>query len=198
MFSDMKQITRKEVYRYLGYGRTDPDEPVLTLVEECCARLVEEARPVSVYRRFPVNVDTESGQIEIGEDMRVRSRDLAKNMAGCEEAYLFAATLGPVPDRLMREAEEERPAQSLVYHAAGAAYIEDYCDEINSLINQMCLREGLHTKPRFSPGYGNFSLEHQRDFMRILDLENSLGLTLTGSLLLVPEKSVTAVIGLYR
>ena len=62
----------------------------------------------------------------------------------------------------------------------------------------MCLREGLHTKPRFSPGYGDFSLEHQRDFMRILDLENSLGLTLTGSLLLVPEKSVTAVIGLYR
>ena len=49
---------------------------------------------------------------------------------------------------------------------------------------------------RFSAGYGDFSLEHQRDFVRCLDVTRKLGITLSDSLLMTPTKSVTAVIGL--
>ena len=55
---------------------------------------------------------------------------------------------------------------------------------------------GLKLRPRFSPGYGDFSIAHQRDITRELDTARRLGLTVTESLMLAPMKSVTAVIGL--
>ena len=45
---------------------------------------------------------------------------------------------------------------------------------------------------RFSPGYGNWTLNAQKDFFKWLDLQK-LGMSLTSALVLVPEKSVTAV-----
>ncbi|MBP3731219.1 MAG: hypothetical protein J6I40_07110, partial [Mailhella sp.] len=48
---------------------------------------------------------------------------------------------------------------------------------------------------RFSPGYGDFALEHQRDFARFLDMPRNAGISLSDTLLMTPSKSVTAVIG---
>ena len=55
--------------------------------------------------------------------------------------------------------------------------------------------KGRGLRPRFSPGYGDFSIEHQRDIARVLDTARRIGLTVTDSLMLAPMKSVTAVIG---
>ena len=74
--------------------------------------------------------------------------------------------------------------------------IETYCDELNDAIRREAAARGLHCRPRFSPGYGDFSIEHQRDLTLLLDTPRRIGLTVTESLLLAPIKSVTAVIGL--
>ena len=87
-------------------------------------------------------------------------------------------------------------SDAVLYQAAAAAMIETYCDEVNNTIKAEASREGLFCRPRFSPGYGDFSIEHQRDFSRLLDTPRSIGLTVTESCLLAPVKSVTAVIGL--
>ena len=50
------------------------------------------------------------------------------------------------------------------------------------------------TDCRFSPGYGSWLLTAQKDFFRWLNLQN-FGLTLTDGMLLLPEKSVTALAG---
>ena len=48
--------------------------------------------------------------------------------------------------------------------------------------------------PRFSPGYGDFPLDCQKDIFAALDC-GSIGLTLNDNLFMTPSKSVTAVIG---
>ena len=58
--------------------------------------------------------------------------------------------------------------------------------------------EGWYLRPRFSPGYGDFSLNHQTEIISVLQCPKKIGLTLTDSLLMAPAKSVTAVIGLSR
>ena len=50
-------------------------------------------------------------------------------------------------------------------------------------------------RPRFSPGYGDVSLEVQKDFFRLLPCQR-IGLTLMDTLIMSPEKSVTAFIGI--
>ena len=82
--------------------------------------------------------------------------------------------------------------------AAAAAFIEDYCDEVNDALRDEAAAQGMKLRPRFSPGYGDFSIEHQRDIARELDTARRLGLTVTESLMLAPMKSVTAVIGVSR
>ena len=67
---------------------------------------------------------------------------------------------------------------------------------MNEEIRREAAERGLFLRPRFSPGYGDFSLEHQREFFRILEVQKKIGVTLTESLLMMPSKSVTAVIGL--
>ncbi|MBQ1290184.1 MAG: Vitamin B12 dependent methionine synthase activation subunit, partial [Lachnospiraceae bacterium] len=128
--------------------------------------------------------------------MEVRSKGLARNLAGCREVCLLAATIGPGVDLLIRRAQVSAMSRAVIFQAAGAAMIEAYVDGLNEQIRQEARARGLFLRPRFSPGYGDFSLEHQTDFARVLEMQKTCGITLGSSLLMTPSKSVTAVIGL--
>lgn len=51
---------------------------------------------------------------------------------------------------------------------------------------------------RFSPGYGDLPLKHQPDVLRLLEAQKRLGINLTSSGLMIPRKSVTAIMGISR
>lgn len=84
-------------------------------------------------------------------------------------------------------------AHAAAAQAVCAALIESYCDETEA---EIAAAAGLHLKPRFSPGYGDWRLEDQRQLLMLLDCAKRIGLTLTDGYMLTPIKSVTAVIGL--
>ena len=79
--------------------------------------------------------------------------------------------------------------------AAATAMIESYCDEVNTALKESFEKKGLYLRPRFSPGYGDFPLECQRDITSVLETAKRIGIMLTDSLLMTPSKSVTAVMG---
>ena len=56
--------------------------------------------------------------------------------------------------------------------------------------------EGSYLTPPFSPGYGDWDLSVQGRVLDLLTAHKRIGLTLTAGGMLVPEKSVTAVVGL--
>ena len=56
---------------------------------------------------------------------------------------------------------------------------------------------GLAGNWRFSPGYGDCPLSAQRSIVNALNATRLIGLTVTPTSLLMPTKSVTAVIGLF-
>ena len=87
-------------------------------------------------------------------------------------------------------------SKAVVMQAAAVAMLEDYCDEVNRQLKLRYEQDGKYLRPRFSPGYGDFSLECQREIAAALELSKRIGITLTDSLLMVPTKSVTAVIGI--
>lgn len=127
--------------------------------------------------------------------MEIRSRSLSRNLRGCENVYLMAATLGIGPDRLIARASVTHMSRAVILQAASAAMIEAWCDEVNQRIIKEAAAQGLYCRPRFSPGYGDFRLEYQQDFAQILRMQKEIGVSLTESLLMMPSKSVTAVIG---
>lgn len=180
-------ICKKEILRYAGCKETTPE--IEELLEEC----IKEVLPRLSYK---VCYDTLS--LQIADDvcdfgcMSVKSKDLAKNLDGCENIILFAATIGVEIDRLIGRYGHISPAKAMMLQAIGAERIEAVCDAFCEDIEsemQMKLR------PRFSPGYGDVALETQRDIFRVLDCSKCIGIALNDSLLMSPSKSVTAFVG---
>lgn len=194
--SDKIEVKRSEVYRYLGFGHNLPDETTVSLVEDSIRELERVVSPRFFSRSFPLK-HLKDGRLDF-TCFQVESLDLSKNLKDCERVILFAATLGAGPDLLARRYGRLEMSRAVVLQAASAAMIEAWCDRKNEELKEEALRQGEFLRPRFSPGYGDFSLEYQKILTKVLETGKTVGVTLTDSLLMVPSKSVTAVIGAGR
>ena len=166
-------------------------------VEECMELVRGEATPRHIKRGFDI-AQAKEGVILSGAGTLLRGKDIREHLSGCEQAVLMAATLGAGPDTLIRRWERADITRALILDACATQLIEEYCDEIERQIREEVTAVGFMVTGRYSPGYGDFDLEIQPELIAVLDAERKIGLTCTGSLILLPRKSVTAVIGLGR
>ena len=186
----------KEAVRYLGYGRHAVDEHTLALIESSFAELDQSACGRIIYRIFDLEFQ-EDGRIIIGK-LDIYSKNLRKNLNGCEKVIVLGATLGAKVDMLLRKYALGDMARVVTLQACAATMLEEYLDAWQEEEEKKLKTEGYYMRPRFSPGYGDFSIEHQGMILRMLDTAKTIGLTMTDSSMLTPSKSVTAVLGLSR
>ncbi len=178
-------VTVQEVARYLRMGGNAPDGALAARIGELIGEAVRVLRPARIWRRLPVAQVPSPGTT------------LLRHLEGCAEAYLVCGTIGPGLDALQRRVSVTSGADALIVQAVGAALIERYMDDVeNEIRAELASGEALVT--RYSPGYGDFPLEAQREILAILDTPRKIGVSLTDSLLMVPSKSVSAVIGVTK
>ncbi len=189
------QADKREILRYLGYRGKSADERTLALIDSSLREIEGVVQPKSVWARYDAEVKPEAVRFA---GFTVHSKKLAQHLHGCERVIVFAATLGPQADRLMARYERADMSRAVVMQAGAAALIEAYCNECCEHLAAEEADRGLYLRPRFSPGYSDFSIQHQRDILRLLDAAKKIGLSMTESCMLVPVKSVTAVIGLTK
>ena len=140
---------------------------------------------IRVKAEYPAEAEIDLGFVSC------KSHDLYRNLLGSREAFVFAVTLGIEVDRLILKLSRLSPARHFITDALASAMAEAACDRTDNILSSR-----LICRPRFSPGYGDLSLELQPALCAALDAGRRLGLSVTDSLLLNPSKSVTAVIGL--
>lgn len=185
---DAPTVRREEILRYAGVRGTVED--LSPLLEEC----IEEAEAVLTYAvcYSEFSITRSEQTLDLGF-LVTRSRDLRKNLARCSSGIVFAATVGLGIDRLIARYSAISPTKALMFQAIGAERIESLCDVYCRDLSE---KQGeFHFHPRFSPGYGDLPLEHQKEIFALLDCPRIIGLSLNQSLLLSPTKSVTALIG---
>lgn len=188
----MNLLTREAV-RYLGYGKNAVDDQTLRLIADSFGRLQSVMSRKSVYRIFDLE-QADKENIRFG-NLSVKSKNLGKNLQGCDKIVLFGATLGIGVDQLLSRTSKTDMAKTVVLQACAAALLEEYCDECQEQIGEELRKEGRFLRPRFSPGYGDFPIECQKQVIQMLDSARRIGLTITESFMMTPSKSVTAVIG---
>lgn len=198
---DTLQADKQEILRYLGYKRKDtPDAEVLARIKTCEVALSGAVTPKSVQMVLPLAVlpseEPDGAPVLCFGGIRVKSRTLSRHLAGCSSVMIFAATLGLGPDRLIQRAQVTSISDAAFYQAISAAMIEAYCNTIDDAFAAEAAARGQSTRTRFSPGYGDLPLDLQRDILRLLNAPKEIGLTLTDALLMMPSKSVTAIIGI--
>ena len=174
-----------EVALYLRLGTQKPDATLASAMAAMREVALKVIRPARVWRR----IDWPKTDGAFGA-----SRKLARHLAGCHAAYLVCGTLGTGFDALLRRVSVKSAADTLVLQAVGTAAIEEWMDGIEGDIKSELL-PGEALVRRYSPGYGDFPLEAQRELLGILDTPRTIGVSLTDTLLMAPSKSVSAVIG---
>lgn len=187
-------IRTREAVRYLGYGKHAADEKTLGMISDSFKELETVASANSICRIFNLKLK-EPNYLTIGK-MNIESNNLFKNMRGCAEAAVFGATLGTGVDFLMKRYTLTDMAKTVVLQACAAALLEEYCDVYQEELREKLAEEGKYLRPRFSPGYGDFSIHHQEALLNAIQAPKLIGLTMTKGSMLTPLKSVTAVIGI--
>ena len=194
-----------ETARYLGYSKLNaPEEEIFALIEQAATQMHKIINPKAVFQDFELeitfsteNQNQENPIIKLKDTIfQIQSKDLYNNLKNCHKVYLLACTLGPQVDSLIRKTQFTDQVMATVFQATGAMYIEEVVDFANNQIVQIEKGKNKSTRPRFSPGFGDVSLEVQKDFFSLLPC-SKIGLTLMDTLIMAPEKSVTAFVGIY-
>ena len=185
------QINLREVRRYAGYS--GENEAADALIGECIRELGGVLSYRTCYSVFPIKIMNET--VDLGFKT-VISRDLAKCLSGCEKIIVFASTVGLGANRLIKKYSAVSPAKALVMNALCTERIESLCDAFCDDMRRELLKIGYTLTPRFSPGYGDLRLDLQTDLLRITEAQKHIGITLSENLIMIPTKSVTAIIGI--
>ena len=197
MQNSRSEVPGSEVLRYLGYRGQEITPELEERISEGIARCKEVSRPASVTATFAVlEADEQLVTLE-GCAVRLEGRDMAQHLCDASEVVLVAATLGVGVDRELRRLSLTDPLGQVVFDAAATACIERTVDEVEARIRTDAAARGLYCSWRFSPGYGDLPLSVQPSLLAALNATRRLGITLTPSNLMVPTKSVTAVVGLH-
>ena len=191
MDAELLQIPLREVLHFLGWRGTPVDAPLLAQIRDLCDLAVREVRPRMAERRFPLAPD---GSLA-GTSMTPKGNDVRAMLAPCREAVLLAATLGAESERLLLRMQAKDAAQALLLDAVLSAAIEAVLDGQEAALRAELAAQGLYLTDRFSPGYGDMPIAQTREICEVLSAQRAIGLTVSASGVMIPRKSVTAVMG---
>lgn len=184
-------LNEKEILLYLGYRGQEYPKDWKEQIKRCEKEVLAAASPRLVWRRIPV--DGAGFQ-----SLSLTGKDIGELLAGCHEAVLMAVTLGQGIDRLIARKSVNNMADAVIVDACASAAVENTADNFEFDLRREVEAEGAYLTDRFSPGYGDLPLSAQRKLCAALDTERKIGLSLSPSFLMVPGKSVTAVLGISK
>ena len=185
-------LREAEILRYAGAPRGDATAH--SLLQACLPEIESDMTYRVSYASFPLSMQGDT--LDLGF-ATCESQQLRRCLDGCDRFLLMAATVGLAVDRQIRRYQLSSPAKALMFSAIGSERVESLCDAWEDEQRRVWATKGRALRPRFSPGYGDFPLALQQPLLQTLQAARYLGIALQESLLMMPTKSVTAIVGLY-
>jgi hypothetical protein len=177
----------------MQYGKNKPDDQIQEIIDNCEKELLNSITPAYYYSIFNINHEPNKVTLE-NCDLSLIGEDISNHLKDCDKAILFCATLSHGPDKLIRINQVRDMTKSIIIDALASAAIEQICDLIQEEIKERF--PSLYQTWRFSPGYGDLPLDIQKEFINVLSATKRAGISSTNTNMLIPSKSVTAIIGL--
>jgi len=188
----------REIYSRLGYNKHKtliPDE-----LKSRIDSLIDEIQSLCIlsgcYTIIKIK-NKEEHKIILENEVSFSGKKLYAEYSDSSELAIMFVTAGKEPLFLIDSAiSQKKGSDAIVYDAAVSEVTDAGISWIHKYISGTLIRSGgIISNFRYSPGYGDFSIEHQRLIYNILNLAE-YGIELTNTFMLVPEKSVTAVCGI--
>ncbi len=191
-------IPLKQIFTRLGYSKTTK---ILDVQKKKILKNINDSivycQTEGIYKRFKIN--KKNDLIELENGLFFKSISLNKFLDKAFEIFLIGVTIGKKIIEFRDDYIKNNDLTfAIIADAVGSEYVEAAAEWMHSFLNNSLIKEGLFTtKNRFSPGYGDLSLESHKIFFDSLEL-NKINMSLSENYILIPEKSITAIIGIIE
>jgi hypothetical protein len=189
-------IDRKQICHYIGYDDHHKlSARVSSLVDDYSKHAHHLINPT--YSYVIKDVHWARGSIAFIEDSIIfKSQVVAQLLERCEQVALFVVTIGKYLEGIAwKLARDGLILQATVLDAIGSDAVEQVADFVQNKIEGIAEAQGLVISRRFSPGYCDWNIGQQRMLFHALT-GNTAGVRLTGECLMVPQKSISGIIGI--
>lgn len=190
--ASLQEIDIQETKRYAGLNKA-PNFNMRT-ISEACREVLYIAQPRGSWEIY--DYDAANGIVKAPEPFVLKGQKVTKHLCQAQKVVIIAATIGEeVEEEISRRFQLGEYTLALLMDAACTTAVEQVADDMEKTIIYYIQKQGLVPRWRFSPGYGDWPLKAQRRMLELSKAE-SIGMKLTDSLMLMPRKSITAIIGL--
>ncbi len=190
-----KLMNRKETLRYLGYGKQQPTEDILDILEECEIELKEIMQPDYTFLTTKIQ-RTKEGILTQQGGILLTGNSILKHLAGCDRAVLNCCTLGKAVDDKIEEVQKKDMLKALLLDATANAVIEEVRRFVEDLVAKNYPSDEVIWQ--FGVGYGDLPLSLQPKLLELLQTKEKIGVCVNSRLLLIPLKSVSGIMGLRK
>lgn len=190
-FTQQLQVQEKHVLESLGYSRVTPDDATHAKLDKAVATIEENAIPRWISREFTLA----EGVCLQGANVKLPGQDVERHLRGCTGVVLLAVTLGNQVEQSIRMAQAMDMSLAVMMDMAASVLIEQYAELAEEFLRKEVEAKGMYLTGRYSPGYGDLPIALQGEWLRLLDAPRRIGLSVSQSNILLPRKSITAVLG---
>ncbi len=190
-------FSRKKLCQMIGYGEHAIPEHFNDIINEIVKQLPDKCAIRGGYRI--VSLSPKNGRSDgllINESFFTMERTITAQLRKARAAAIFVCTIG--------EIMEKWSAKLFSYGDAVAGYFvdtiasvvaESAADHLHLHIEKEMRSHALQVTNRYSPGYCGWSVAEQQQLFSLLP-PGFCNITLTDSSLMMPQKSVSGIIGI--
>jgi hypothetical protein len=189
-------IDVKQVLSHMGYGTAGmPSARIESLVKEYADNICHLIEPSYSYVIRDVS-SVRGARVFIEGSVVFRSNVIAELLRQCPKVAVFVLTIGGRLGEVVRQLSGEGfLVQAAVLDAIGSDAAETLAHVVQDIIKSEAAAEGLAISRRFSPGYCDWRVSQQKMVFRALG-GDCAGVHLTDGCLMVPQKSISGIIGI--
>ena len=182
-----------EAYRYMGCCNLF-DSSVEAELNKAAALIESTVTPRVIIKIC--DIDKNDGISLKGTNLKLEGKSIAALLHDCEICAIFCATVGNDVEQLIRKWQLKDLAFASMLDACASSAVESLCNSVEKDMSEECRAQGLYLTDRFSPGYGDLPLSIQPIFCAVLDTPRKIGVNVNENCLMIPQKSVTAIMGI--
>ena len=189
-------IDTEQVLSRVGYG-TDgvPSARIESLVKEYADNISHLIEPSYSHVIRDIN-SVRGARVFIEGSVTFRSNIIAELLGQCQKVAVFVVTVGGRLGEVVRQLSKDGlMVQAAVLDAIGSDAAETLAHVVQDIIAGEAKAEGLGISLRFSPGYCDWRVSQQKMVFRAMGGDTA-GVRLTSGCLMVPQKSISGIIGM--
>ena len=190
-------LDKLEVLRYLGHNGQEIDSDLNLRINECIKETKNEIDTKYVYQIYDIKKDLNLNTVQFeNTNLILKSKDISELLRDCDKCVLMCATLGFNIEKNIRRYSYNNLTKGIIIDACATTSIEEVCDLVQDSILDKIAKEEKSLTMRYSPGYGDLDISANRDILNVLDAHRKIGVTVTNTGIMIPRKSVVALIGI--